>query len=287
MRSAMFLAFVLLAINAALAASGKSEYATSPPSRREMLAAKSGTVVDGQSGAGIADATVIAVWDMHSTGWERDSGGCVVRRIVHTDATGHFDLPDVSAEHWFHPPHASVAERIHALAGNVEFSWRLAVFKPGYLRMGDSETLAKDTEQNPTFLDWEWKSPRSFATRDGYRVVPIRLVKDNLRPQDEISYLATLRKFATCTTNPPMLASPAFDGLNREINNIAKSLPCRIPEHETVRAGIAMEYTRLIAGQDTKQFFARMNTQMHNRWPWTDTTAGMLCWASGGRETRP
>ncbi|MBS0570558.1 MAG: carboxypeptidase regulatory-like domain-containing protein, partial [Proteobacteria bacterium] len=89
----------LLAIHGAWASpSVSSEYATGKVGRSEMLSAKRGTVVDAATGAGIADATVIASWHISASGWERDSEGCVVRHIVQTDANGNFSLPDVSAE---------------------------------------------------------------------------------------------------------------------------------------------------------------------------------------------
>ena len=292
----------LLAVHGVIAAPAASfEYATGKVGRSEMLSAKRGTVVDAASGAGIANATVIASWHISATGWERNGEGCVVRRIVQTDANGNFSLPDVSAEQWFHPPKASSSERVHALAGDTSFAWYLTVFKPGYLRGGDAEKLAKYTMMNPTFFDWEWKSPKTYATRDSYRVAPIKLVKDNLTPQQEIYYLATVNKFADCHPNPLPPPSPEFDALVSQIRHIVRPIPCSLPERTPVPAWSAAAFEALDGGGDpkTEKFFyygqgnadtfgKRMTDEIRGGpLGWRDTNAGTLCWAQGGRGTKP
>jgi hypothetical protein len=298
------IAIGLLAVNAALAGAGESsEYATAPLSRSAMFSAKSGTVLDAETGAGIAGATVIASWHIHSTGWERDGGGCVVRHIVSTDAAGNFILPDVSASPWFHLPRASVAERIQALAGYTDFAWYLAVYKPGYLRRGDAESLARNTEQNPAFLDWEWKPPRVHATRDGYRVVSIALAKDRLPPAQEMLYLAKIQRFADCHPNPPVPPSPHHDALLEQIRQVVRPIPCSLPETTPIPAWAAAAFYQLDGGGDPDHephfrsgqgtadtFYSRMGIAAAGgpmSLNWHDTTAGVLCWAQGQRETKP
>ncbi|MBS0569413.1 MAG: carboxypeptidase regulatory-like domain-containing protein [Proteobacteria bacterium] len=278
-----------------------SEYATGKVGRSEMLSAKRGTVIDAATGAGIADATVIASWHISATGWERNGGGCVVRSIVHTDANGIYSLPDVSADQWFHPPKATVSERIHALAGYTSFAWYLAVFKPGYLREGDAETLARDTFMNPTFPDWQWTSPKTFATRDGYRVATIKLTKDNLPPAQEILYLATVNRFADCHPNPLPPASPEYDALVKQLRQIVRPIPCSLSATTPIPAAAAEAFEGLDGGGDSKtekffyygqgnaDTFAKRISDATRGGPYgrRDTNAGTLCWAQGGRETRP
>ncbi len=292
----------LLVVHSGVAATAtSSEYATGKVGRSEMLSAKRGTVVDATGGVGIADATVIASWHVSASGWERNSEGCVVRHIVHTDASGNFSLPDVSAEQWFHPVHASTAERIHALAGTTDFAWYLAVFKPGYLREGDAATLARYTTMEPTFFDWAWKSPRTYATRDGYRVASIKLTKDNLSPMQEIFYLDSVRVFATCNPNPPLPPSSEFDALIKQVRQIVRPIPCSLPEKTMIPAWSAKAFEGLDGGGDpnTEKFFLygqgsadtfgkRISDAIRGG-PigWRDTNAGTLCWAQGGRETKP
>lgn len=304
MRPFIALLVVLLAFHAAWATpTASSEYATGKVSRSEMLSAKRGTVIDAATGVGIADATVIASWHVSATGWERDSEGCVVRHIVQTDANGNFSLPDVSAESWFHPPHASTSERIHALAGYTSFAWYLTVFKPGYLRQGDAETLSRYTFMNRTYPDWEYKSPRTYATRDGYRIGPIKLVKDNLSPQEEILYLDKVKDFASCTPNPPVPASPEYDALMTRIRGVVRPIPCALPEKAPMPAWAALAFYGLDgggnpltevffkSGQGTADgFYTRMSTAAAGgpmSLNWHDATAGDLCWAQGQREKRP
>ncbi|MBS0569412.1 MAG: hypothetical protein JSS28_02300, partial [Proteobacteria bacterium] len=196
---------------------------------------------------------------------------------------------------------ASTSERIHALAGYTSFAWYLTVFKPGYLRQGDAETLSRYTFMNRTYPDWEYKSPRTYATRDGYRIGPIKLVKDHLSPQEEFLYLDKVSRFASCTPNPPVPASPEYDALIKQLRQIVRPIPCSLPATTPIPAAPAEAFEALNGGGDprTEKFFysgqgnadtfaKRISDAIRGGpYGWRDTNAGTLCWAQGGRETKP
>lgn len=116
-------------------------------SGHELRAEKHGRIVDADTGAGIADAKVIAVWRQHSSGVsDLVSGGswCNLQKIVTTDANGRFTIPDVS--------HELHARELHfgPLSLNKLWSdWLLIVFKPGYIRAGMDYPAVNPEEGNP------------------------------------------------------------------------------------------------------------------------------------------
>jgi|GEM_PF-1903470 len=128
-------------------------------SNHELRAEKHGRIVDLPTGAGIADALVIAAWEESSAGIAgMISAGswCELQKSTRTDQDGRFVFPDVSRELDL----SDRGTRLHLspigpLASSHDHTWQLLVFKPGYVRMGtqtDAKTLATQMRSNDSLV---------------------------------------------------------------------------------------------------------------------------------------
>lgn len=291
-----------------------SNYELGPVSRIVVTGTKRGTVIDQLSGVGIADATVIAAWEVSSHAMEHDSTDCALGVITHTDVSGQFELPDVSKDDVFHPQHyvpKTPAEAASALfvggMGLTHYSWQLAVFKPGYVREGDQEEFRRVPLEEVGFM-WASYPPKVSATFKGWQVKPIKMMHKGLSVAEELVFLERIERFAKACPSPSEPAS-VYEQLRQQINGIVWSLPCSLPETTPIPKAAVWAFSRLHGGGDSLNdpffgayvhyktfdelgqrdtFVKRMKeAATRNGNDWKDTTAGVLCWAQGRRVSKP
>jgi len=119
---------------------------------KELTMQKSGRVVDADTGLGIAGAKVIVDWNTLSTGIPgySSTGGtwCDLQRIVTTDENGDYTIPDVSKDLDLSDRGTHFGKTPFGLASQThDKEYAIAVFKPGYVPVGDLETVKDAMEQ--------------------------------------------------------------------------------------------------------------------------------------------
>lgn len=273
--------FVLGVLGATALLCGTASCAFAPPhpGKHELRAVKHGRIVDADTGAGIADANVIAVWRQHSSGVsDMVSGGswCNLQRIVVTDSDGRYTIPDVS--------HELDAREMHfgPLSLNKLWSdWLLIVFKPGYVRAGDLETLPKHEKE---FFLWQVKSPETYGLAFGkVDVKTIAMKKVDLDAPNLLVYDSAILSTAGCSdSHGTPLDEPELGDIAKTIIAVVRPIPCAMPPEMPISVNMLNGYTNLV---HNPRFDHRIVEAVGQReWGTKGTTAGVLCNALTGKE---
>lgn len=243
---------------------------------RELLNEKRGRVIDAATGAGIPDATVIAMWEVSSQSIGGSSGGCVLQRITMTGAKGDFLIPSVAHDLDLSDRGTKgVLEPFTARV--VDYSWRLVVFRPGYVREDDLRSFKYPDPARVAFA-WESAPPSVSSTLATVQIKDIRMQRTETTFQDTVLYYASIRHATSCSNTG--VEQPAIHSIRAAISQLVKTLPCSLPADTPVAAIVAMEFSGLL---DDDKFTERMKAGGQEKWPWTNTTSGALCRAIGAQ----
>jgi hypothetical protein len=243
---------------------------------RELLNEKRGRVVDAATGAGIPDATVIAMWDVSSQSIGGSSSGCVLQRITMTGANGDFLIPNVA-------PDLDLSERGTKgvlepfTARVVDYSWRLVVFRPGYVREGDLHSFDYPDPARVAFA-WESTPPSVSSALATVQITDIRMQRTEVNFRDTVLYYASIRHATSCPRTGT--EQSAIHSIRAAFSQLVEHLPCSLPSDTPVDAIVAMEFSVLLSDD---KFTERMKDEGQEKWPWTNTTAGALCRATGAQ----
>ncbi|MEO5561068.1 MAG: hypothetical protein ABIO49_14125 [Dokdonella sp.] len=246
---------------------GAVSHASAPPhpGRHELRAEKHGRIVDADTGAGIPDAKVIAVWRQHSSGVsDMVSGGswCNLQRIVVTDSDGRYMIPDVSRE-------LDESEtRFGSLSWNKSWSgWQLIVFKPDYIRTGKDYPVVKSEQGNsdnqqftlddrkvldhringgdraclpnqgcmPAFV-WQARQPETSGGLLGHvDVQTIEMKKAQLSPNWVWVYYSTILTTGICPDGRGNdLSEPAYADIAKAMAYEVRPMACTLPPETSV-----------------------------------------------------
>ena len=174
----------------------------------ELVREKHGRVVDATSGDGLGDVVVIAVWDVQYWNLHSSGSGCILEKIVWTDAQGGYVVPDTSQEvgALLKRAGASVADGVAApKSDNAAYGWRIVVYKNGYLRKGNLERFGAKRSYAVSLgfqVGFEWQGgflPEIQHVGDYVGIAPISMEKaDLLPPADELTYLSRIRQATHC-----------------------------------------------------------------------------------------
>ena len=254
------------------------------PTGHDLRAEKQGRVVDSETGVGISDAKIIAVWKQHSSGVSgMVSAGtwCNLQKIVTTDDEGRFVLPDTSHELEERETHFG------RLSLNELWSdWLLIVFKPGYVRAGDLEILP--THERHLFL-WQVEPPEMFDMplgRVGIR--PVAMKKVVLDAPSLWIYFSAVLTSARCNdSHGTRLTDSELGDITNAVATAVRPMPCALPPSTSIAPTSFSAFAGLSHpnGFDVK-FFERVKSL--NGLPTSErfdpldkvtTTAGALCQA--------
>jgi len=242
---------------------------------RELLNEKHGRVIDAATGAGIPDAKVIAMWDVSTQSIGGSSGGCVLQRITITGAKGDFLISSVARD-------LDVSERgtkgvLEPFTARVaDYSWRLVVFSPGYVREDDLHSFDYPDPARVAFA-WESTPPSVSSGMGTVQIKDIRMRRVETNFQDTVLYYASIRQATSCPTAAGIEQS-AIHGIRAVISQLVEPLPCGLPSETPVNAIVAMKFSALLSDD---KFAERMKREGQEKWPWTSTTAGALCRSVG------
>ena len=247
----------------------------------ELLNEKQGRVIDAATGAGIARAKVIAVWQVTSQGIGGNSGGCILQRIATTDDSGRFLIPNVAND-------LDLSERgtkgdVPFAARVVDYNWTLIVFEPGFVRQGDmaSFDLTRDDPSRTAFA-WESIPPKVSNGAKVVRIEDIRMERVEKNFERTVWYYARLNQAISCGRTE--LEQSEVRGIREEIARLIRPMPCGLHSEAPVKADVAMEFSHLL---NDDKFNEHMKTEGQEKWPWTNTVAGALCRAAGSEATKP
>lgn len=239
-------------------------------SNDELLHEKHGRVVDANTGVGIANVTVIATWDSSASGgWSGSGGGCELAKFAKTDANGAYVIPDISAEldvsHRHDSPKLWWPGRDN---GWLDYSWRLILYAPGYLREGDAEAFERSplsSERRPipgnshyalapvatVEFPWKFYPPRVTSVDKVVEVAPVRVIPAKMDALHEIVYYnRILRAVNNCGVgrSPPEVAV-----LQEDMRRRIREVPCSLPSSTVVGADIVSEYMFILSDATTFQ----------------------------------
>jgi hypothetical protein len=278
------------ALAALLFGTASCAFAPLHPSNQELRAEKHGRIVDADTGTGIPEANVIAIWRQHSSGVsDMVSAGtwCNLQRIMVTDAEGRFVVPDVSRE---------LDEReLHfgALSLNKLWSdWLLIVFKPGYVRVGDLETLAKHDRE---FFSWQVEPPETQGRPGKLDVKPTAMKKVELDAPKVWAYYGVLLSSGGCNdSHGKRLNEPAYGEIATAMSAQVRSMPCAMPASTPIDANSFGAFVGLShPGAFDVKFYERVKklsglppSERFDPLEKVSTTAGALCQAVTDEEKR-
>jgi hypothetical protein len=118
-------------------------------SNSELAMEKSGRIVDADTKTGVSGAKIIVNWRTTSTGIPgySSTGGtwCDLQRVVATNESGDFTVPDVSRDLDLSDRGTRRGKTAFGVASAThDKDYALAVFRPGYVRVGDMETVKQE-----------------------------------------------------------------------------------------------------------------------------------------------
>jgi hypothetical protein len=263
---------ILVAI-AALSA-GDASWSGHRVSNNELLNEKRGRVIDGATGAGIPNATVIATWVASSQSLAGSSGGCVLQRVVTTGEKGDFAIPSVANK-------LDLSDRgtkgdMPLAARFADYSWRLIVFEPGYVREGDMHSFELNrADLTRAGFAWEGSAPAVRSIGSIVSVNDVRMEKKNLDPLDKLIYLGGTLHAASCSKKE--LQQPKFPEFSQQLSHFARSIPCSMPANEFMKSYFVRLFTTLVHDQ---AFLDEM-TKIEGTWKWgdKDIAYGTVCQA--------
>lgn len=315
-------ALTVLLFAAVLHATGCAAVGVGGSSNHELRAEKNGRIVDADTGQGIADVNVIANWEESFSGAAHIASAgswCVLQKIVKTDQDGRFTLPDVGKELDLSDrgTRVGVAPPFGVITSSNDFSWKLILYKPGYVRVGKDFPVVKPEEGNPynqwftwddrKVLDhringdkraclpdqgcmpsfaWETSLPDISGSALGHvSVQPIGMKKVELAPPALWLYYGTILSKSQCyAARKGDLNQPEIAEMEHSTSTLVRPMPCMMPPAATITAAAATSYAGLVGG---KEIFTRIEKFGETTWPWKDTTAEVLCKASRVEEQAP
>lgn len=285
-------------------------------SNRELHAEKHGRVVDADTGTGIPGAKVIALWKESSSGVpDAVSGGewCQLQKITTTDAGGNFSLPDVSKDldlsaRGSHVGLSSLGPATYA----HDNTWRLIVFKPGYVRTGadvaysgpyasdqtndDRKVLqhlmAGNTDGCKAHYDgcmnrflWAENPPAT----EGATIKPIAMKKAGFSAPQAWLYYAAIQGTGQCMDRMAKPANaPEFSEVTNAIRGIVSPLlsgVCSMPRDMEISRPVLDSFTSWVRDDDVVRRIVKAVGQ--REWGTKETTAGVLCDAISAKKTAP
>jgi hypothetical protein len=235
------------------------------PSSHELRVEKHGRVVDADTGTGISDAKVIAVWRQHSSGVsDMISAGtwCTLQRIVATDSDGRFAIPDVS-----HELDARDTQFGPLSLNKLWSDWQLIVFKPDYIRVGKDYPVVKPGQGNPydqqftlddrKVLDhringgdraclpnqgcmpafaWQALPPETRVASAGHvEVQKIEMKKADLSPTWVWVYYSTILTTGACHDGRGSdLSEPAYADIAKAMAREVRPMACSMPPEKAI-----------------------------------------------------
>lgn len=272
-------------------------------SNAELLYEKHGRVVDATTGAGIAGVTVIATWHSSGFGWSGGGGGCDLAKVATTDTNGDYVITDISKE-------LDISRRrpermfpsLSLDSSWLDYSWRLVVYAPGYLRKGDAEDfqarpLSSEPTPNPgdphhmlapiqtVYFAWQISLPRVTSVGKVVEVAPIQLIPTKLDPSHEIVYYErVLRAMNNCgrvySARGSAYSPPEIAAIQQDMQQRIRDLPCSLPPTAIIESNVVDEYMYLFVNfpLTTQRTLERAGLTNKYGPPWHKaTTAGLLC----------
>ena len=276
----------------------------------ELRTEKNGRIVDADTGVGIADAKVVALWTQHSSGVPEmvsAESWCNLQKIVTTDADGNYTIPDVSHELDAAETHFGTLS-----LNKLRSEWLLVVFKPGYVRVGedvepkgrtvyDAKQSADDRKvlhhlitgdnagcypaPSQGCLDrFAWQGPAVEAITGAHGNVVIKTItmkKVELSPFELWTYYGTLLSTAQCSSGHK-------GELNQsELSDIAKAMAdqvrptlCAMPAETLIDPNKLAAFTGLVGRFDHEHVLQHWHgTTTKNAYgePAPLPSAGVLC----------
>jgi hypothetical protein len=205
-------------------------------SKEELLSPKRGTVVDSKSGQGIADAFVVINWVTDSSGIPGVVNGgrwCDLQDVTKTDADGLFSFDDVRQN--LDMSNVGKFENVTPFGDSTsvhQMSYRIFVFKPGYLGIGEEEKIYSAKH------GWgsEWAIvPDATMHSDSVVITPIRLTPENLDAESKWVYSAVLSKVTRCSDRMAHFRdAPRWSELHAQLTAGIATLPCQMPPDATI-----------------------------------------------------
>jgi len=195
-----------------------------PSKHSAFLWEKRGRVVDARTGLGLGGVTIVAAW--HSTYFSiHTSSNCPYQKIVQTDATGAYTLPDVSeivtVTDYMVPRQIGLA--------SMSFHWNVVAYKDGYMDELDAARRPGTAVATSDYfqIGVRLKAQAPASLRDHYvEMADIRMRKVTLTPEETVLYEATLLG-STCES-----LEPDYKALKEEFALTALEMPCSHPKDE-------------------------------------------------------
>lgn len=277
-------------------------------SNEELWHEKHGQIVDASTGAGIAGARVIAMWRRFGVSLSGAGGGCALQKFATTDANGRYVIPDVTKELDLSPRHPeSQALMLTINSSWVDFKWGIVVYLPGYIREGDAEVFQRlplSTKPTPipgshylhspgprVYFNWLYFQIPSQIVGNTVQVEPIRMVKTQLDPQQQIVYDYWItRGINNCyafggseSTGFRNIKPAGLKDIENDMRRRIRDLPCTLPASTLVGGVVVDDYTYLLADDALDQRlidggFANSGCSPCHK----DMDAGTLCRAETG-----
>ena len=212
-----------------------------------LTAEKHGRVVDATTGSGIANAHVIVNWVTDSSGVSGilpAGRWCDLQNVVITDASGNFIIPAVSDP--ASPSNTEIRRQtpIGELSSTSKRSYRVYVFKQGFVRREDVEKIAKS--RSGVLFEWEG-APAEHVSGDQVDLGTLELSPTVLDPESTWVYDASIRRESTCRDRlGKSIQAPAWANLMKEMALSVAPLPCQLPADDLIDPASLKLYRTLV-----------------------------------------
>jgi hypothetical protein len=265
-------------------------------SNSELRMAKSGRVIDVQTGLGISGAKIIMTWHTLSSGIAgySSTGGswCDLQKIATTDVQGNYTIPDVSEELDLSDRGTRVGVTVFGPASQThDKEYLLTVFKPGYVRDSDRATTPAERErekQNPIASLNAPRVPDVEFSAGTVAIKPILLRKVDLSWSDRMAYYSSIQ-LGCSDRMANSIAQPEARAMKQEFQTELTPTPCAMPPQTDISPDDFGEYTSLThEGKALLDFVAKVRdlqgmkpARFYDPTEQIATKAGVMCKALG------
>ena len=281
--------FALALVTALASTAGRALPLTHTASNEELMREKRGQVVDTRTGAGIPNATVVAMWRVHGGGGWSSGGACLVRRFEHTNADGGYVIPEMAREDLDLSTRTDVNRPSFFSTRWRDYDWKILVYLPGYVREGDLADFRSYPTTGPrvspdghyqwpetatAHFKWEVQSASVDEVGQYVRVSPLRMAQAVLTPSQQIIYFDhLLREISSCDVMNP---SGELTSIRADVSARVRLLPCQMAKAQPVEGELVRAF-ELLLGDERLRNNLKASGAIKSDMDYPEMDAGTLC----------
>lgn len=210
-------------------------------SNRELTMQKSGSIIDATTGIGITGVKVIVNWRTASTGIAgySSTGGswCDLQRIVTSDDSGAYTIPDVSKDLDLSDRGTHVGATPFGVASQShDTDYVLTVFKPGYVMASDSSTPESGSRGASVAATRSLQHVPEVSLAGGKATIKaIALRKEDLGPTALWDYYSGVSVAGMCIDRMAHnIEQPEMAQIGDAMRAAVRTMPCTMPSDSAI-----------------------------------------------------